>query len=62
MTAARVSLTNPAEKAKAWRAYTKDLAKLHMDRRHPERSMHVNDDPGNSCDMLLALDTQDGVH
>jgi hypothetical protein len=57
-TVPREMLANPDEKATAWRAFARELAKLHVGRHHPEWSRRVNDDAGNSCDVLLALDAK----
>jgi hypothetical protein len=54
----RETLANPDARATAWRAFARELAKLHMSRHHPEWSRHANDDAGNSLDMLLALDAE----
>jgi hypothetical protein len=49
------TLANPDSRAQAWRSWTKELTLLHMKRHHPDWVQRVDDDAGNSSDVMLKL-------
>jgi hypothetical protein len=54
----REILLNPDTAAKAWRGFTIDLTRLHVERFNPDWLPYVSDDHGVCCDMLVKVNAR----